>query len=171
MIFLTVGTQFPFDRLTRSVDEAVDGSGLGEDIFGQIGDGSYQPRNFQTVPFLKKSEYDRCMREATGIISHAGIGTIATALEYGKPLLVMPRLKKCGEVVNDHQLAIARKFEQMGYLLAAYNPRDLPAAMEKLKTFAPRRRETQADLVANRIAQFLREHRPKTYSQTSVKSL
>lgn len=161
MIFLTVGTQFPFDRLTRSVDEAVNGTSLWQDLFGQIGDGSYKPRNFPTVPFLKKDEYDRCMREATGIISHAGIGTIATALEYGKPLLVMPRMKKAGEVVNDHQLAIARKFEQMGYLLAAYDPTDLPTAIKKLKAFVPRRRETQADLVANRIAQFLRGCRPR----------
>ncbi|MEJ2703106.1 MAG: PssE/Cps14G family polysaccharide biosynthesis glycosyltransferase [Sedimentisphaerales bacterium] len=157
MIFLTVGTQFPFDRLVKAVDEAVDGDELNEQVFAQIGVSSYRPRNFESVPSLEKAVFEKRFREADSIISHSGIGSITMALEHKKPLLVMPRLKRHREVVNDHQLAIAREFEKLGYLLVAYEAADLPAKIEELKQFVPQERQTQADVVAARISTFLDE--------------
>jgi UDP-N-acetylglucosamine transferase subunit ALG13 len=116
MIFLTVGTQFPFDRLVRAVDEAAGRNGFDEQIFAQVGTGSYRPKNFEAVPSLAKEIFDERLYEADSIISHAGIGTITMALEHNKPLLVMPRLARYDDVVNDHQLALAEKFEQLGHL-------------------------------------------------------
>ena len=160
MIFLTVGTQFPFDRLVKAVDETVSKNGLDEQIFAQVGTTTYRPRNFEAVPELEKSVFDKYFREADGVISHAGMGCIAMALENRKPLLVMPRLKKYGEVVNDHQVAIAKKFEKPGHLLVAYCKGDLPEKMRQLKTFIPRERETQPEAVSERIAQFLKSLSP-----------
>ena len=45
------------------------------------------------------------MDAAAAIVAHAGMGTILTALETGKRLLVMPRRAALGEHRNDHQLA------------------------------------------------------------------
>lgn len=157
MIFLTVGTQFPFDRLVKTVDEFVGNNGLNEQIFAQIGDSTYQPQNFKTVASLDKNLFDKYLREASCIISHAGMGTIAMALEHQKPLLVLPRRKIYGEVVNDHQVAIAKKFEQLGHLLVAYETEQIPEKLEQLKTFVPCRRQAQPQAVAERIARFLRE--------------
>ncbi len=157
MIFLTVGTQFPFDRLIKTVDEAIAGDGGSDEVFGQIGVSSYKPRNFQAVPSLDKEEFDRQLREASGVIGHAGMGTISLALEWNKPLLVLPRRRKYGEVVNDHQVSIARKFEELGHLLAAYDAESLREKMRSLSTFVPRPRPTQADAVVERIAAFLQE--------------
>lgn len=155
MIFLTVGTQFPFDRLVMAVDEAVGENGLGEQVFAQIGTSTYSPKNFEAVPELEKNLFDKYFSEASSIISHAGMGTITMALESGKPLLVMPRLKKYGEVVNDHQLVLARKFEQNGYLLVAYDGEYLLEKMKNLKKFIPQRRQVNSDLVVSRISSFL----------------
>jgi len=157
MIFLTVGTQFPFDRLVKCVDDAVSQDGFKEEIFAQIGESSYRPRNFEGVSSLEKRLFDKRIREASGIISHAGMGTIMMALDNRKPLLVMPRLSKYGEVVNDHQVAIARKFEELGHILVAYDTKDLLQKMKQLRTFVPRKRKAQPEAVANRIAQFLDE--------------
>jgi beta-1,4-N-acetylglucosaminyltransferase len=157
MIFLTVGTQFPFDRLVKAVDETVSKNGLDEQIFAQVGTTTYRPRNFEAVSSLEKTKFDKHFNEADSIISHAGMGTITMALERKKPLLVMPRLRKYGEVVNDHQLVIARKFEQLGYLLVAYEAEDLPAKVGKLKSFVPQDRQPQAKIVADRISAFLNE--------------
>lgn len=157
MIFLTVGTQFPFDRLVKCVDDAVSQDGFKEEIFAQIGESSYRPRNFEGVSSLEKRLFDKRIREASGIISHAGMGTIMMALDNRKPLLVVPRLEKNGEVVNDHQVAIARKFEELGHILVAYDTKDLPQKMKQLRTFVPRKRKAQPEAVANRIAQFLDE--------------
>lgn len=155
MIFLTVGTQFPFDRLVKCVDDAVSQDGYEETIFAQIGESSYQPRNFEGVSSLEKRLFDKRIREASGIISHAGMGTIMMALDNRKPLLVMPRLSKYGEVVNDHQVAIAKRFEKLGHILVAYDVEALPDRMRKLKNFVPRKRKVSPHAVANRIRRFL----------------
>ena len=157
MIFLTVGTQFPFDRLVKAVDKAAGTNGFDEQIVAQIGESSYCPENFEAVTSVEKAIFDQYFSRADGIISHAGMGTITMALDHRKPLLVMPRLKKYGEVVNDHQLAIARKFEKLGYLLVAYNVEDVPVKMKRLKSFVPQERRPCPDVVAAHISMFLDE--------------
>ena len=155
MIFLTVGTQFPFDRLVRAVDEAFDNGLFDEEIFAQIGQTSYKPRNFDSIISLEKNLFDEHIRNSSSVISHAGVGTITLALDNQKPLLVMPRLKTYGEVVNDHQVAIAQKFEELGHILVAYQEKQLLQKIIELKTFIPRKRHIQIDAVADRIAKFL----------------
>jgi len=155
MIFLTVGTQFPFDRLVKSVDQAFDGRLINEEIFAQIGETSYKPLNFESVVSLEKNLFDKRLREASSVISHAGMGTITMALKNHKPLLVMPRLKRYREHVNDHQVATARKFEELGHILAVYDAKDLPNGIRKLKNFVPRERKANPEAVADRIHRFL----------------
>jgi UDP-N-acetylglucosamine transferase subunit ALG13 len=162
MIFLTVGTQFPFDRLVKSVDLAFDKGLIDEDIVAQIGESIYTPRNFRAVASIEKDIFDRRLKQASSVISHAGIGTITMALDNKKPLLVMPRLAKFGEVVNDHQAAIARRFSERGYILAAYDSKDFLDEIRKLKSFNPRERKVDPKPVADRICRFLNSHRAKT---------
>jgi beta-1,4-N-acetylglucosaminyltransferase len=157
MIFLTVGTQFPFDRMVKAVDEFIDTKGFEGEIYGQIGNSAYKPRNFEAVESLEKHLFDSFLREASCIISHAGMGTITMALEHNKPLLVMPRLAKFGEAVNDHQVAIAKKFEQLGHILVAYSQDWLPEKIEELKSFVPQPRKTQTKLIVDRIVRFINE--------------
>ncbi len=157
MIFLTVGTVYPFDRLVRAVDEAVERSGSAVKIFAQIADGSYRPHCFEAVSYLQKDEFDRNMHEASSIISHAGMGTITAALENNKPLLVMPRLRKYGEHVNDHQVAIAKKFEQLGHLITACSGEEVPEKIKALDRFVPTERKKSVDAVTERIASFIQQ--------------
>ncbi len=155
MIFLTVGTLFPFDRLVKAIDDACENGLFNEEIFAQIGDSSYKPRNFESVTSLEKKAFDERLKEASSVISHAGMGTITMALKNHKPLLVMPRRKCFKEHVNDHQVATARKFEEFGHILVAYQEEDLPEKIKELKSFVPRPRKNQAKAVADRIAKFL----------------
>jgi len=155
MIFLTVGTQFPFDRLTKFVDDIAGQGYVKEEIFAQIGDTSYVPVNFKAVASLRKQEYDAFFSKASAVISHAGMGTIAMALEQNKPLLVMPRLKIHREVISDHQVAIASKFAELGCLLVAYHEKDLLEGLRCLKNFTPRKRLSHTKDVAERISSFL----------------
>jgi UDP-N-acetylglucosamine transferase subunit ALG13 len=155
MIFLTIGTQFPFDRLVEAIDSLVGENDSGEEVFAQIGESSYEPHSFEYVESLKKSEFDHLMQKASGIIGHAGVGTIAMALEHNKPLLVMPRSAKHREVVNDHQAAIAQKFGQLEHILVAHEVEELPEKIEQLKTFVPRKRKATPEPVVECIAEFL----------------
>ncbi len=155
MIFLTVGTQFPFDRFVRAVDNIFDQGLIDEEIFAQIGETSYKPRNFESVVSLEKKVFDEHFKRASSVISHAGVGTITVALKHHKPLLVMPRLKRYREHVNDHQVVTARKFEELGHILAAYDAKDLPNGIHNLKNFVPRERKANPEAVADRIHRFL----------------
>jgi UDP-N-acetylglucosamine transferase subunit ALG13 len=154
MIFLTVGTLFPFDRLVRAVDE-IAGEGLIKDrIFAQIGPSDYSPANIEYVDALNKSDFDRYIGEANTLISHAGLGSITMALNNQKPLLVMPRLGRFGEHVNDHQLHTADKFEELGHILVAHDANELPGKINDLNSFVPQERQTQVEAVVDRIASF-----------------
>ena len=160
MIFLTVGTQFPFDRLIRAVDQAIGQNGFDEKIVAQIGTSSYQPRSFEGVESMEKELFDRYIHDSSAVIGHAGMGTIAMAMDNHKPLLVMPRRKKHGEVVNDHQVAIAREFEKLGHILVAYTEDQIPEKIRQLKSFKPQPRKTNTKAVIDRIAEFLNEQDP-----------
>lgn len=137
MIFVIAGTQEPFDRMIRTIDEWA----LEQDhmIFGQIADAKYKPKHFSFVDFILPIEFNENFMKADVIISHAGMGTIIMALEHQKPILVMPRLAKFGEHRNDHQLATAQGFEKLGLINVAYNENELLQKLELIQTFKPAR--------------------------------
>ena len=70
----------------------------------------------------------------------------------------MPRLRKYHEVVHDHQVAIARKFEYLGHILVAYQEQELSAKAQELKNFVPKKRMAQVDSVVQRISDFLKQN-------------
>lgn len=156
MIFLTVGTQFPFDRLVQDVDNFLDTHELGEEVFAQIGNSTYKPRHFEATASLEKEAFDRYFQQASAIIGHAGMGTITMALDHGKPLLAMPRLKAYGEVVNNHQVALADEFEAIGHILVAHNTNELTTKLTQLRSFVPKRRVANVEAVAERIRSFVK---------------
>ena len=155
MIFLSVGTLFPFDRLVRAVDSAVGKRLIEDEVFAQIGHGGFEPRNMEYVETLDKEAFDEKVGCAVCVISHAGMGSIIAALSRNKPLLVMPRMKRFGEHVNDHQVDIAKKFEEYGHLLVARDVADLPDVIDKLRNFVPKERSAAPRAVADRISRFL----------------
>lgn len=159
MIFLTVGSRYGFDRLVRGIDELIETGVITEAITAQIGDGAYEPTHMAFDRFLPGDEYDARVRGADRLIGHAGSGTVALAATYVKPLLVLPRLHRYREHVNDHQLATARTFERLGAILAATEVDELPSKYAQLKAFVPRRRIPNVDGLAGRIGDFLRSVR------------
>lgn len=127
MIFVTVGEQLPFDRLIRAVDEWAKQSDC--EVFAQIGRTKYKPQHFMYKDFLTQEEYKANFIKADLIVAHAGMGTIISALELSKPLLVMPRLTVYGEVRSDHQVATAQRFATLNYVTVASDEIEL---IEKL---------------------------------------
>jgi len=137
MIFLSVGSEFQFGRLVAAIDRLIGESLLTEEVFAQIGYGGFQPQHMQWVATMPRSTFNRYIQESTAVISHAGMGTIIECLRMDKPLLVMPRLKRHKEHVNDHQVGTAKKFEERGSILVAYDTGDLPPKINQLKSFHP----------------------------------
>jgi beta-1,4-N-acetylglucosaminyltransferase len=155
VIFLTVGSALPFDRLVQMVDEAAPMLSASESVFAQIGRGQYKPRHFEYVDFLSKVEFDRAFERASLVISHAGIGTIKNALYASKPILVMPRQKVFGELVDDHQVLTAHRFEEMGHLLAFSTREEFSAKIANAHNFSPKPRRANAEGISAAIGAFL----------------
>jgi len=88
MIFVTVGAQMPFDRLVKTVDQWACERGR-DDVFAQIGMTDYRPSNIQWTDFLTAEEFKQRFEAANVIVAHAGTGSIITALQLGKPILIM----------------------------------------------------------------------------------
>lgn len=155
MIFLTVGTQFPFDRLVKTVDRAIEKGQITENVYAQIGDNAYQPHGFEAAPFLEKDQFDKFVQQASYVISHAGMGIITATLDNNKPLLAMPRQKIYNEVVNNHQIIIAKRFEQLHHILVAYNEKEFSTKINQLKHFKPKKRITQTQAMTDCISNYL----------------
>lgn len=143
MIFVTVGTQLPFDRLISAVDEWA-GSAPGREVFAQVGPSRQAPRHISHAQFIPPEECSELMAAAEAIVAHAGIGTILTALELGKPVLVMPRRADLGEHRNDHQLATARRLAKLGKVNVAFDETELAARLDELGDRAPLARIAQS---------------------------
>lgn len=107
MIFITVGTQLAFDRMVSAVDRWAAGQ-PGVQAFAQVGPARERPQHIPHADFLTPAKAHALMRDAKLIVAHAGMGTVLTALELRKPIVIMPRLASLGEHRNEHQMATAR---------------------------------------------------------------
>ena len=156
MIFLTVGHQTPFDLLVRSVDEwATSNSSI--EIFAQIGEGQYEPKNMEYAAWLSAEAFAEKLQRAEAVISHAGTGTIIQVLSLNKPLLVLPRKASLHETRNDHQWGTARHFAEQGYLIVANDEGELDEKIKQLGYWSPSTKmsdHASAELIG-RISQFI----------------
>ena len=135
MIFLTVGTQLPFDRLTSTVDAWCAEVGSGSKIFGQIGclgARNYRPQHFKWAEKVAPADFDRYFREASLIVSQAGMGSIITAMASSKPIVILPRRVHLQEQRNDHQFATAQRLGARRGVFVAMTESDLPGLINRV---------------------------------------
>jgi UDP-N-acetylglucosamine transferase subunit ALG13 len=131
VIFVTVGAQMPFDRLVRTVDQWAKDNNR-NDVFAQIGQSEYRPLNMQWTNLLDPEEFKRKYEAAKVIIAHAGTGSIITALQLGKPILVMPRRANLRETRNDHQIATSEQFRRFDSVEVALDEIELITKLEDI---------------------------------------
>jgi len=106
MIFVTVGHK-EFDRLIKKMDEiAIE---IGDEVVEQVGDRpKYLPKNVKYFRYVTRKEVDDYFRNADLIISHCSNGSIIRAINYSKPLIMVPRFSSFGEHIDDHQVEFAK---------------------------------------------------------------
>jgi UDP-N-acetylglucosamine transferase subunit ALG13 len=131
MIFVTVGSDIPFDRLIRAVDQWARENER-RDVFAQIGRGGWEPEFIPFAHMLNPAEFRERLSEARAIVAHAGMGTILSALQSCKPILVMPRRGPLGETRNDHQMDTARELLARGKINVAFDENELSACLDRL---------------------------------------
>jgi UDP-N-acetylglucosamine transferase subunit ALG13 len=131
MIFVTTGTQLPFDRLLGIVDNIH--SDLNQKVIVQAGQSNLSPVNFEIQKTFSRDDFETVFKQADVIVSHAGMGTILTALKYNKKIIIFPRLCQYQEHRNDHQLATAEYMKQLPNVLVANNQQELMQCLLEIK--------------------------------------
>lgn len=144
MIFVTVGGQIPFDRLVRAVDSWAEKNNR-SDVFAQIGSSSFEPRVVRWTRFLSPAEFRRTVEQAQVVVSHAGMGTILTALDCGTPVIVLPRRAHLGETRNDHQVATMRHLGERWQIHPAADEVELLRRLDQLDELQAPRTEGPGD--------------------------
>ena len=91
MIFVTIGMHTKgFDRLVKKMDEIA--GNIDEEVIIQTGGTSFKPQNATWFDFTTEEEIKELCRKASVVVTHAAM-SILDAWEYGKPVVVVPRLR------------------------------------------------------------------------------
>lgn len=119
----------PFDRLVSAVDNWAGARGR-TDVYAQIGETAAVPKHIRWTRFSRPDEFRGLVQSADVVVAHAGMGSILTALELGKPVIVLPRRGAFRETRNDHQIATARELGAQGLVSVAWDERELIALLD-----------------------------------------
>ena len=110
MIFVTVGThEQPFDRLIKAMDDLKAEGTLTEEVIIQTGYSTYEPNHCKWQKLFPYSQMIQLVNDARIVITHGGPSSFIMALQIGKLPIVVPRMHKYGEHVNDHQVNFCRQ--------------------------------------------------------------
>lgn len=132
MIFVTVGTQLTFDRLINTIDQWAATSS--DEVIAQIGPSDLKPKNMLWQQFLSPTEFSEYIEKARVIIAHAGMGSILTAMQFKKPIIILPRREKFGEHRNDHQFATAKQFINVEGIHVAMDDGELVSLLQSIQS-------------------------------------
>ena len=115
-LFVPLGTQkFPFNRLIAALNRLVEkGLYKPEEIVMQSSVYEVEPK-FTHYELIPAAQFDELIDKAQLVITHSGVNSIISCMKRKKPLIIVPRMKKYGEHVDNHQEEIAelmrRKFD------------------------------------------------------------
>ena len=110
MIFVTVGThEQQFDRLLKYIDWLKEKESITEKVIMQIGYSTYEPKFCQWQNLFSFSEMSTLIKKADIVITHGGPSSFIMPLQIGKIPIVVPRQKRYGEHVNNHQVDFCRE--------------------------------------------------------------
>ena len=138
MIFVTVGLHDqPFDRLVVVAGELA--AQIAEPLVIQRGASRRVPRSCEYFDYTDEARMEEWFARARVVVAHGGAGTILEVLQAGRPLVLVPRLQRSGEVHDDHQLELVEALAARGRAEAVIDltADALLAAVEAATAHAP----------------------------------
>jgi UDP-N-acetylglucosamine transferase subunit ALG13 len=143
-----VGTnKNPFPRLLQDVENLIETLDIKDEVIVQQGNTVYASGLFKSFRSVAMNEFMKYIQNADIVIIHAGSGTLFNAIKSDKKIIAVARLKKYGEHKDDHQLELARKLSEEGYILDGTH--SILDAWKKLGEFSPRPFDFSNHIVQN----------------------
>lgn len=156
MILVLLGTQDnSFHRLLEKIQELINKKIIKEKVIVQAGRTKFESKDMEIFSLVPQDKLKEMMEKSDLVITHGGVGSIVMALKMGKKVIAVPRLSEFGEHVNDHQIQIVDSFNKQGFLIGVTELDDLEEALEKAKTFEPKKFVSQTENMINLIEDFI----------------
>lgn len=130
MIFVSVGSMFPFDRMVKMMDDWA-ASQQSEEVVAQIGGGTYKPKHMRWERIIAPNDYKNIVSSSRLMVAHAGTGSVFTASEFRIPIVLVPRRATYKEHTTDHQIDTAKWLEGKPGIFIAWTESDLAPAIEQ----------------------------------------
>jgi UDP-N-acetylglucosamine transferase subunit ALG13 len=145
MILVTTGTNgAPFDRLLQEVDRIGD-----EPLVVQHGPSALRLAHATCFDYVPFPDLVALVRDARVVVTHGGVGSILISLTNGKHPLVVPRLARFGEAVDDHQLELAQRLDAAGIATLVRDAAQLPALVRPASSDSAAAAHASAALVGD----------------------
>lgn len=145
MLLITVGTDpYQFNALMQWIDILVKYQLINEEVVVQYGSSNYLPDGSRAYRSLNEEEFLKFVDRSSLIISHCD-EDLAELLEYkDTPYVLVPRLQRFREHIDNHQMEVADDFESRGIPIAR-SPGDLVKFLKLQQTsdIIPKIDETQ----------------------------
>lgn len=159
MILVILGTQDkPFTRLLEALDAQKKAGAIQDELIVQAGCTKLDTDSMKIFDLLPIDEFDALINDADVIITHAGVGSILSALKKGKKVIACARLAQYGEHTNDHQLQIQEEFARQGYLISCEDFSKIHEIINQLDEFSPNPYISTTENVVNTIRDFIQKH-------------
>lgn len=159
MIFVCTGSRnYQFNRLIREVDRLAGAGKLKDDVFAQIGETDYVPRFLSYRDYIDVDAYERYQDQCDILITHGGTGSIVQALKRGKNVIAVPRLKKYGEHIDDHQIQIVREYEKREQIKGVWSIDGLWDAIAFFQNGNRLKAYCQENMLFQIVEEYIREH-------------
>jgi UDP-N-acetylglucosamine transferase subunit ALG13 len=132
-VMVIVGTDHhPFDRLITWVNGWLDRhpDRVGE-FFVQWGAAAVRPV-CAGAQFLTSDQLSSVLEGAGAVVCHGGGGSISDAWARGIVPIVVPRRRRLGEHVDDHQIHFSAKLAELGYIRVAQTPAEFTSLLDGL---------------------------------------
>ncbi|MEE3719301.1 sugar transferase [Tumidithrix elongata RA019] len=119
MLLVTVGTeQYQFNALMHWIELLTKYQIINEEVIVQYGSSTYFPDGSIAYRLLSEQEFQKFIHRASIIISHCEEGIAQLLEDKDKPYVLVPRLQRFREHVDNHQMEVADDFERRGIAVA-----------------------------------------------------
>ena len=156
MILVTLGTQDKsFERLLDAVQKQIDNGNIKDEVIVQAGHTKYKSKDMKIFDYLSIDDFNELLSKCDLLITHAGIGSILSALKLNKKVIAAARLKKFNEHTNDHQLQIIETFSKQGYIISLNDFDKLGEIIKNIKKFKPKKYVSNTDKFCTKMEKYI----------------
>ncbi len=134
MLLITVGTEpYQFNALMHWIELLIKYQLISEEVFVQYGASTYFPDGSKAYRNLSEQEFLNFVDSANLIISHCDESIAQLLEDKDIPYVLVPRLHRFREYIDNHQMEVADDFERRGIAIAR-SPGDLVKFIKLQKT-------------------------------------